>query len=302
MSEQWPFDSKATADQVLSGKDLAGRVIIVTGANSGIGFETARALAAAGASVILACRDMVQGNEAFHRIEAAQPGSNLQLEGLDLASLESVREFCTRLAGEHVDTLICNAGTYATEYAETADGFELTVGVGHLGHFLLTRELLPQILASDSPRVVMVSSESHRMPARLDFESLPYRKDNYAAMKAYGQAKLCNALMAAELDRRYRDQGLTACSLHPGTLVSTGMASHSTLLSLLMRVARPFTKSPVQAAATPVFCATWNKPENLAGKYFSDCRPKEPSEEASDARVAARLWDISEQWLSAKSA
>ena len=195
--------------------------MVVTGANTGIGFETARALASAGARVLLACRNPKAGAAAVARIKELHPDSKPELSELDLASFDSVRAFAARIDAPSIDVVVANAGLMNTGYKEVQSGFEHTVGVCHLGHFLLVRELLPKLLEGGRGRVVMVSSESHRHPKKLDFDRLPLTADDYSALVSYGQAKLCNVLFANELQRRFGDDGLTACSLHPGNLVTT---------------------------------------------------------------------------------
>jgi WW domain-containing oxidoreductase len=295
-----PFNSRSSADDVLRGQNLSGQVILVTGANTGIGYETARSLAAAGATVIAACRNADKAASTQRRILQAHPQSSVEGAVMDLASLASVRDFCAQLSHSQIDTIICNAGLVATEYGETVDGFEQTVGVCHVGHFLLVKQLLPKLMSAPAPRVVMVSSESHRVPARLNFDALPYPREKFKTMKAYGQAKLCNALMAVELHRRYANQGLTACYLHPGTMVTTDMGRDSALIKFAMWLVSPFTKTANQGAATSVFCATWQDRSDLGGHYFSHCRKGKPSAETGNREAAARLWEISEKWLQDK--
>lgn len=297
MTGTWLFNGRSTADEVLSNKDLSNKTIIVTGANTGIGFETARALAAAGSHIILAGRNRTTNEQAIQKISALHPNANVEFAQLDLASLESVRAFCENLSAENIDVLICNAGVTTPDYRETADGFEQTVGICHRGHFLLTQLLMPRLLASPDPRVVVVSSESHRHPKVIDFDKLPLPKADYKGLIAYGQAKLCNTLFANELQRRYAAQGLTACSLHPGTFVTTDIGRNSMLGRVFMALASPFTKSPAQGAATSVFCATHEPAQDIAGLYFSDCQPKRNSKESDDLEVAKKLWDLSEQWV-----
>jgi NAD(P)-dependent dehydrogenase (short-subunit alcohol dehydrogenase family) len=295
-----PFNHRSSADDVLRGRNLGGQVIIVTGANTGIGYETARSLAAAGATVIATCRSAEKAADTQQRLLQAHPGSHVEGAVMDLASLASVSRFCTQLSHSKIDTIICNAGLLAPEYGETNEGFEQTVGVCHLAHFLLVKKLLPKLLQAPAPRVVMVSSESHRAPPRLDFDALPYPKDKFRPMKAYGQAKLCNALMAVELQRRFADQGLTACYLHPGTMVTTDIGRDSALVRFAMWLASPFTKTANQGAATSVFCATWDDRGELGGNYFSHCRKAKPSAETANKAAAARLWELSERWLNQK--
>lgn len=297
MTDHWAFGARSSADDVLRGHDLSGRTAIVTGANTGIGFETARALAAAGARVILACRNRESGAAAVARIRARHPRAAAELAPLDLGSFRSIRAFDAALDADRIDLLILNAGSVSTTYLETEDGFERTVGVCHVGHFLLTRLLLPRLLAAGQPRIVIVSSESHRHPKHLDFSRFPLGPHNYSTMIAYGQAKLCNALMARELQRRYGSQGLVACSLHPGTLVTTDIGRESGLMRILMKLVSPFTKNPSQGAATSVFAAIHQPVSDIAGRYLSDCRPRTTTPEVEDPAVAERLWTLSEQWI-----
>lgn len=294
------FNPRSSADDVLRGRNLGGQVIIVTGANTGIGFETARSLAAGGATVIATCRSAEKAASTKQRLPQAHRDSSVETAVMDLASLASIDKFCAQLSHRKIDVLVCNAGVMLPKYQETRDGFEQTVGVCHVGHFLLVKRLLPKLLSAPAPRVVMVSSESHRAPPRLNFNALPYPKAQFRPMKAYGQAKLCNALMAVELHRRYADQGLTACFLHPGTMVTTDMGRDSALARFAMKLASPFTKTANQGAATSVFCATWENRDELGGNYFSHCARGRPSAETANAEAAMRLWDVTERWLQEK--
>jgi NAD(P)-dependent dehydrogenase (short-subunit alcohol dehydrogenase family) len=169
-----------------------------------------------------------------------------------------------------------------------------------VGHFLLVKTLLPKLLLAPAPRVVMVSSESHRTPSRLNFNALPYPREKFSTMKAYGQAKLCNALMAVELQRRYADQGLMACYLHPGTMVTTDIGSNSAVIRMVVLLVSPFTKTANQGAATSVYCATWQERAELGGNYISHCARGKPSAETGNLEAASRLWELSEQWLQEK--
>jgi WW domain-containing oxidoreductase len=291
------FDSRSTADDVVEGLDLSRRTIVVTGANTGIGEPTARALASAGARVVFACRQRAAGEAAVERTRAAHPGCQAEFGELDLASLASVRAFADDLRADRIDALICNAGLALMDYEETADGFERTVGVCHVGHFMLARLLMPRLLASGAPRVVMVSSTSHAMPPKLDFARFPMTRANFKGMGAYGQAKLCNVLMAKSLQRRYGDRGLTACALHPGTLITTDIGRNSKLFGVLMLLVSPFTKNPAQGAATTVYGAVHEPAADIAGRYLQDCRVVDSSPESNDPAVAQRVWDLTEQWL-----
>jgi WW domain-containing oxidoreductase len=290
--------ARSSTNDVLQGKDLTGRTVVITGSNCGIGFETAQALAGAGARVIFACRNIEKGEDAVRRCKALHPASKLAFFPLDLASADSIKNFCSDVKGEAIDTLICNAGLMPTNYQETKEGLEMAVGVCHFGHFLLTQLLLPQLLTAKAPRVVMLSSESHRMPARLNFNKFPLKKtDRFSTLTAYGQAKLCNALFANELQRRFGYKGLTACSLHPGALITTSFGRDSGFLSLVFKLVSPLTKNPNQGAATTVYCATNENTEALAGKYFSHCKPVRSTKEANNPETAKKLWEVSEKWM-----
>ncbi|MGK0405818.1 MAG: WW domain-containing oxidoreductase [Oleispira sp.] len=300
--------ARSSTNDVLQGKDLTGRTVVITGSNCGIGFETAQALAGAGARVIFACRNLEKGEDAVRRCAALHPKSKLAFFPLDLASADSIKNFCSQIKDEPIDTLICNAGLMPTHYQETKEGLEMAVGVCHFGHFLLTQLLLPQLLTAKdltpdsskrvSPRVIMVSSESHRMPAKLNFNKFPLKKtDRFSTLTAYGQAKLCNALFANELQRRFGDQGLTACSLHPGALITTSFGRDSGFLSLVFKLVSPLTKNPNQGAATTVYCASHDNTAELAGKYFSHCKPVRSTKEANNPETAKKLWEVSEEWM-----
>ena len=296
-NNQQQFGSRTSAYDVVAGRDLSGRTIVVTGANSGIGECTARALASAGARVIFACRQPASGEAAVERARAAHPGCKAEFAKLDLASFAAIRSFAEQLDAERIDALICNAGLVTLDWAETEEGFERTVGVCHIGHFLLARWVAPRLLAAGTPRVVMVSSGSHHSPPTLDFERLPLTRENFRGMIAYGQAKLCNVLMAKALQSHYGGRGLVACALHPGTLVTTDIGRNSKAVGALVKLVSPFTKSPAQGAATSVYATVHEPASDLAGQYLEDCRVAKCSAEANDATVAQRLWVESERWV-----
>jgi NAD(P)-dependent dehydrogenase (short-subunit alcohol dehydrogenase family) len=198
MAEKW------TATDI---PDQTGRTAVVTGANSGLGLAAARALAAAGADVLLACRNTEKGEAATASIRADVPAAAVTVEELDLSSLASVREFAARFAASHdgLDLLINNAGVMAPPRRETADGFELQLGTNHLGHFALTGLLLGQMQGREDARVVTVSSTAHKF-GRINFDNLQGER-RYFRWNAYGQSKLANLLFARELDRRLRVAG-----------------------------------------------------------------------------------------------
>lgn len=283
-----------SAASLVAGMDLRGRTIAITGANAGIGFETASALAGAGAELLLACRTREGGEDAARRIRARHAGARAVPLVVDLASFASIRSFAAALPATRLHALICNAGVYLPRYEETEDGLERTAGICHFGHALLAQLLLPALRAAAPARVVMVSSESHRHPATLDFERFPLRAGDYGALRAYGQAKLCNVLFANELTRRCGADGVFANSLHPGALIGTSIFRHSLGAKLVAALARPFVKTLEQGAATSVYCAVAPELEGVGGRYYADCREKEASVGARDEAAAGRLFELTQ--------
>lgn len=283
--------------------DQSGLTILVTGATSGLGFESAKALAAAGADVILAGRSP-------ERLQSAQSQipQETRLLLVDLGDLASVREAAGRV--DHVDVLINNAGVMAPPFGRTADGFETQIGTNHLGHFALTGLLLPKMpVASRDARVVTVSSSAHRMGA-IDLEDLNYDHRRYLAWSAYGQSKLANLLFAAELDRRAQAAGwrLRSMAAHPGwastNLQFAGPAmAHNPVGKLITRLMNTLVAQSAESGARPqVYAATM--PDVLGGQYYgpdglfeSRGAPKKVGRTgaARDEAVAAALWDLSEE-------
>ena len=280
--------------------DQTGRVAIVTGANSGIGYETARALAAKGARVVVACRDASKGRSAEARIRAAHPNCDARFEALDLGSLTSVRAFAARfLAAEsRLDLLINNAGVMVPPLGRTADGFELQFGTNHLGHFALGGLLLERIRATAGARVVSVSSLMHRI-GRIDFSNLNAER-SYNATLAYGQSKLANLLFVRELQQRFAKAGVQAiaAAAHPGS-TRTGLQQHSTLMGAAVAV---FAQQPPDGALPTLRAATAADVRGGdyygPGRWFEMAGPPVAARRSAAARddaTAQRLWDVSTQ-------
>ncbi|XP_033304951.1 WW domain-containing oxidoreductase isoform X2 [Bombus bifarius] len=294
------FDSSSTALSVLHGRDLRGKLAIVTGANTGIGFETARSLALHGCKVILACRDLEKGAEAIQKIQQEKENVMCETLHLDLSSLYSVKEAADEFNQKYstLNILILNAGVFAIPYALTKDGFETTFQVNHLSQFYFTLLLKEPLQRCHNSRVVIVSSESHRFSNlrkeedfhRLSLSPPPYK---YWFMEAYNNSKLCNILFAQELAKRWPSVNVFCC--HPGNMVSSSLSRYSWILRLMFMLVRPFTKSLQQAASTPVFCASAPELEGITGCYFSNCYRCDPSKTALNPALAERLWFISEK-------
>ncbi|HYA69366.1 MAG TPA: oxidoreductase [Acidimicrobiales bacterium] len=289
---------------------LGGRRAVVTGANSGLGFETALALAGAGAHVVLACRDEGRGGDAIARIRQAVPGAAVELDHLDLADLASVRAFATGFSSAHdaLDILVNNAGVMAIPRRQTADGFETQFGTNHLGHFALTGLLFSRLLACSGARVVTVTSKMAGI-GRIRFDDLQ-RVRHYGKWTAYGQAKLANQLFVLEMNRRVAARGadLVGVAAHPGyaatNLQAVGpLMSGSALMGRLSDLANHvFAQSAADGALPVLYAAT--APGVRGGQYFGPDRlfgmrgnpkPLPFVRAARDPEAARNLWEASEQ-------
>lgn len=298
------LDAMSTTDDVLAGVDLRGRRALITGASTGLGKETARALAAAGASVVLGVRGAAKGEAAKVSIIETVADADVELAVFDLTSLASIRAFGSAFAadGRPLHLLVNNAGVMATPFDRTADGFELQFGTNHLGHFALTQHLLPQLIASAPSRIINLSSEGHRS-GEVDFDDPNYERRPYDMWQSYGQAKSANVLFTLELQRRFGRQGVSAYAVHPG-MVQTELSRYMTrdsIKELLSKVRSAPTnstgkisyKSISQGAATTVYAATSIDP--APGSYLADCAVATAAPHATDPVAAERLWTLSEQ-------
>ncbi|MCW2560432.1 MAG: short-chain dehydrogenase [Mycobacterium sp.] len=284
--------------------DQTGRVAVVTGANTGLGYETAAALAAKGAHVVLAVRNLDKGKDAALRIAQATPGAKVDLQELDLTSLDSVRSAAEQLKSDHyaIDLLINNAGVMFTPKSTTKDGFELQFGTNHLGHFAFTGLLLDRVLAAPGSRVVTVSSVGHRFARQgIRFDDLQWDRD-YSRVGAYGQAKLANLLFTYELQRRLAGTQTIATAAHPGGSRTELTRNLPPLVGALTRLVEPLFQDPDMGALPSLRAAT--DPSVLGGQYygpdgFGEQRgyPKVVSSSAPSHDVDAqrRLWAVSEE-------
>ena len=308
------FEAKSEPSQILEGIDLAGKVAVVTGGYSGIGLETTRALAGAGARVYVPVRDPAKAEANLAGVE----GEVIPLQ-MDLADLDSVQNFVSELLEKEskLDLLINNAGIMACPETRVGKGWEAQFAVNHIGHFVLTRGLLPILLAADAPRVVCLSSIGHRRSDILwddiHFTSTPYEK-----WTAYAQAKTANALFALGLDIKYCDQGLRAFSVHPGGIL-TPLQRHLANKEMealgwtdsegnLSELAAAMFKTPAQGCTTTLWAATSPMLADTGGLYCEDCDVANLATEESpryfdvapwacNEESALRLWDLTEEML-----
>jgi NAD(P)-dependent dehydrogenase (short-subunit alcohol dehydrogenase family) len=289
--------------------NLTGKLAIVTGATGGLGYETAFALAQAGAEVVLAGRSDRKGDDALAKIRSAAPEAKLHFENVDLGSLKSISAFAARMAreGRAIDVLVNNAGVMAPpKRMQTEDGFELQFGTNHLGHFALTGQVLPLLRKAIAPRVVTVSSLMHRMGADIHFDDLQWTQ-KYSPNGAYGQSKLANLLFAIELQRRSDAArwGLMSNAAHPGgsqtDLIANGIGADSLPGRISAKLVGILGQSASDGALPTLFAATSAKAAP-AGYYGPDgifemrgaVAPAKISAKASDPLLAAHLWEVSE--------
>lgn len=317
------FNATSTTDEVLSGVDLRGKRILVTGVSAGIGIETARSLAARGAHVIGAARDLGKAESATAQLqrEADAGGGRFELAVLDLANLASVRACAQALLaqGQPFDVVIANAGVMATPFGHTVDGFETQFGTNHLGHFLLVNRIAP--LLRPGGRLVNLSSAGHRY-SNVDLQDPNFERTPYDPFVAYGRSKTANILFAVAFDRRHRERGIRAAAVHPGG-IRTELSRHmdpARLQNLREQINQelakegkpPFQyKSIPQGAATSVWAAVVASPGDIGGRYCANCQVghvvtdsgsitaegSNVRDYALDPATAEALWKKSEQMV-----
>jgi retinol dehydrogenase-13 len=298
-----PLGKHTTAIEALRGQRLDGLTAIVTGASSGLGVETARALAFAGAAVVLACRSVASGEEvaAMLRVELPKDAGPLEVAALDLADLVSVHAFVEGFlaSGRRLDLLINNAGVMARPLTLTAQGLESQLGINHLGHFALTRGLLPAL--GPNGRVVTVASAVHtRGKAKNVLETLSadraFTTRRYSPYGAYDDSKLANVLFTRGLARRL-GPGQSAHSIHPGVIGTNLARSMGMIGKVIVFFLKRFSKSPAQGAATTVFAATAPELAGQSGTHLANCAVVSSSPEGQNAELAERLWTVSERFV-----
>jgi len=306
-----PFGYRTEAAEVVKGLDLSGTIVVLTGAASGIGIETARALSYAGAAVYMPVRSLERGEAAMTQIGHRDGSGPLEISYIDLANQASVRRSAQDLASQlgNIDILITNAAVMATPFSHTDDGFELQFGTNHLGHFTFFQGLLPALLANGGARVVALSSIGHRR-SDVVFDDPNFERSEYDKWSAYGQSKTANALFAVGVTERYADRGVFANAVHPGGIMTGLQKSLSPDEQRAMgwfdeegNLSTRF-KTVAQGAATSVWAAVGSELENVGGRYLEDCNEALPFDEARpyagyepyavDPARAQRLWQLSE--------
>lgn len=280
---------------------LDDKTVVITGANTGLGRAAAKEFATRGASVVMACRDINKCRRVRRTLMTETENKRIVCEELDLASLESVRNFASRVneSIKKIDILVNNAGVMRCPKLLTKDGFEMQLGVNHLGHFYLTLLLLDKIKAAAPSRVVNVSSTAH-LRGKINYADFNSEKE-YDAADAYNQSKLANVLFTKELADRLKGTGVSVFSVHPG-IVNTEITRHMGIANswVAAAFAKPllwlFAKSPRQGVQGIMYCALAEGIEGDSGKYFCNCKATEPNPIAQDKVASAWLWATSERW------
>ena len=302
------FGAETTASEVAEGIDLRGKLALVTGGSSGLGQETARVLAERGAHVVLTARAVPKGEAVAAEIRKSTGNSQVEVEELELGSLQNIRAFADRFLSRHgaLHILVNNAGVMACPFAKTSDGFEMQFGSNHVGHFLMTCLLAPALVKGAPSRVVSVSSRGHHL-SPVVFDDIQFERRPYDKWQSYGQSKTANVLFAVGLERRLGNRGVHANGLHPGGII-TELGRHlqpEDYEFLQKRNTALQFKSVEAGAATSVFAATAPELEGRGGLYLEDCQIAAVNDApnalygvksyALDPQSADRLWEVSEK-------
>ena len=273
---------------------MRGKTVLITGANSGIGKETAKSLAKMGASIIMACRNINSSLEAYKEIKDVSESGNVELMELDLSSIKSIRKFALDFNNkyEELHVLINNAGVFCEVREETEDGFEKTMGVNYFGMFMLTHLLLPVIKNTHKSRIINVTSKA-AFHGKLNFDDLNFHK-KYHSFKAYSASKLAVILFTMELSEKLKDSGVVVNSVHPGGAVATNMWKGNTLMMKVMgSMMKLFSTSPEEGASTSVYLSSSLDIEGVTGKLFHKDKILEYSDNCKDIQLQKKLWEYS---------
>lgn len=276
----------------MNGK-LQNKTAIVTGANSGMGMATVRALSDMGAKVIMLCRSEKRGTEALEKL-SSEKYRDLELILCDLGNYDSIRAFANivRRGYDHIDILVNNAGFISLDRQETGEGLERQFGINHIGHFLLTMSLLD--LIGEGGRIVNVASGAHKT-GKIHFDDINLTK-GFNVIKAYSQSKLANVLFTRELARRVKDRGITVNCCHPGAVATNiGIDRDTGFGKTVTRLLKPFFQTPEQGARTAIFLASDDSVSDVTGEYFYKCRIAKSSKRSKDMELAKKLFEFSEE-------
>ena len=276
--------------------NLDGKVAIVTGANSGMGMATVEALSDKGATVIMLCRSEERGKEAIFKLTENKE-RNLDLILCDLGDYESIRNFAKAVKEkyDHIDILVNNAGFISLDRQETKEGLERQFGINHIGHFLLTKELLE--LMGKGSRIVNVASGAHKT-GKIHFDDINLTK-GFNVIKAYSQSKLANVLFTRELARRVADRGITVNCCHPGAVATNiGIDRDTGFGKTITGLLKPFFQTPMEGARTAIFLASDKSVENITGGYFYKCKIAKSSKRSKSKKLAKKLFELSEKLVS----
>ncbi|MBR6475132.1 MAG: SDR family oxidoreductase [Lachnospiraceae bacterium] len=276
--------------------NLDGKIAIVTGANSGMGMATVEALSDKGATVIMLCRSEERGKEAIFKLTEKKE-RNLDLILCDLGDYESIRNFAKAVKEkyDHIDILVNNAGFISLDRQETKEGLERQFGINHIGHFLLTKELLE--LMGKGSRIVNVASGAHKT-GKIHFDDINLTK-GFNVIKAYSQSKLANVLFTRELARRVADRGITVNCCHPGAVATNiGIDRDTGFGKTITGLLKPFFQTPMEGARTAIFLASDKSVENITGGYFYKCKIAKSSKRSKSKKLAKKLFELSEKLVS----
>lgn len=276
---------------------MEGKVCVVTGANSGIGFETAKALATKGAEVIMVCRSEEKGKAALEKILQASPQNKVQLLLADMSSQQQIREVGTEIRERYpeIDVLVNNAGTWISDLTYTEDGIETVLAVNHLAYFLMTHLLWPSLEKGEAGRIVNVASDSHMQVKGFNFDD-PFLAKNYHGLRSYAQSKLANVMFTYELDRIKPTAHIVTNAVQPGLVYTDiGLKRTTWLHAFAWKVRRTLWRgvSPAEGAATSIFLASAPEAADKSGLYWDNCKPKRSSDYTYETAETARLWELS---------
>jgi len=280
--------------------DLSGKTVIITGANTGIGLETAKALAKMNANLILACRDIKKGNEAVKNVEAflntTSHKNTIDFMELDLANMKSIRNFAASFNAKYsaLDILINNAGVMHTPRQNTSDGFEMQIGTNHLGPFLLTRLLIEKLKSTKGAKIINLSSRAHMRGGPIELDDINWEKREYSSIQAYSHSKSASILFTIELQKRLKDTGIQVFAVHPGVVDTDLLRQWPPVVQTLGHFILPIVaKTTLEGAQTTICAAVSKSFDGFGGSYLSNCEILAAEPHATDPTYAKKLWNIS---------